>query len=151
MTLPLLQLADEAAYRAHFEAHYCSAVITTHDGFRVYFSRGDFDHAFFESSGRRGEKDVFSIARAERMDWIVAALQDPAAICCQGWISKARAYDASRRVTIVVADFVVVIALSKRKDGGLKAKFLTCYKADNSIGKILTAPKWTLQDALNVL
>ena len=82
---PLLNLADEAAYRGHFERSCCGGNIATHDGIRVYFRRQDFDHAFFESSGRRVENDVFSLVRAQRMDWIVAALADPAAACFQGW------------------------------------------------------------------
>jgi hypothetical protein len=87
---PLLNLANEAAYRAHYERTCCRAAIVTHDGIRVYFSKDRFGHAFFESTDRRGNKDLFSIARAERMDWIAAALADPAAICYQGWNSKSR-------------------------------------------------------------
>lgn len=148
---PLLILADEAAYRLHFERTYCRGVITTHDGIRVYFRKEDFDHAFFESSGRRGEKDILSSVRTERMDWIAAALADPTARCFQGWVKKTNTYDATRRVAVVMQDFVVVIAISRRKDGTLKATFVTCYRANNSIGKILTSPLWTLEDCENAL
>lgn len=148
---PLLTLADEAAYRQHFERTYCRGVITTHDGIPVYFRKEDFDHAFFESSGRRGENDVFSQVRAERMDWIAAALADPTAVCYQGWVKKTKSYDATRRVAVVMGDFVVVIAISRRKDGMLKATFVTCYRADNSIGKIFASPLWTLRDCENAL
>ncbi len=149
---PLLNLANEAAYRAHFERMCCRAAIVTHDGIRVYFSKDDFGHAFFESSGRRGEKDLFSIARAERMDWIAAALADPAAICYQGWNSKSRSYNPSRRVTVVVQDFVIVIALGLRRDGTIKATFVTCFQADNKSNvKIQSSPLWTLQDFKNVV
>ena len=76
---PLLKLADEATYRAHYERTLCRGGIFTHDGIPVFFRREEFDHAFFESSTRRGENDVFSPVRAERMDWIAAALADPGA------------------------------------------------------------------------
>ncbi|CAA7619544.1 hypothetical protein [Magnetospirillum sp. SS-4] len=148
---PLLTLADEAAYRLHFERTYCRGVITTHDGIRVYFRKEDFDHAFFESSGRRGENDIFSPVRAERMDWIAAALADPTALCFQGWVYKTKRYDATRRVAVVMGDFVVVIAIGRKKDKTLKATFVTCYRADNSIGKILASPLWTLEDCKNAL
>lgn len=148
---PLLILADAVAYRQHFEGTYCRGVITTHDGIRVYFRRDDFNHAFFESSGRRGENDIFSRVRAERMDWIAAALADPTAACFQGWIKKAKRYDATRRVAVVMQDFVVVIAISRRRDGLLKASFVTCYRADNSINKILASPRWTMEDCENAL
>lgn len=150
MTPSLLTLADEAAYRRHFEQSCCNGAVVTHDGIRVYFRKQNFDHAFFESSGRRGEKDVFSKVRAQRMDWIAAALSDPAADCFQGWNSKNKRYDARRRVTVVVRDFVIVISLSTRRDGNLKANFVTCYRAENSIGKIRQSPRWTLKDYLNV-
>jgi hypothetical protein len=146
---PLLNLADEAAYRGHFERSCCGGNIATHDGIRVYFRRQDFDHAFFESSGRRGENDVFSLVRAQRMDWIVAALADPAAACFQGWDRKNKRYDARRRVAVVMQDFVVVISLSMRRDGSLKANFVTCYRAENSIVKIRQSPRWTLRDFHN--
>jgi hypothetical protein len=148
---PFLTLDDKAAYRAHFETYYCRAVIRTHDGIRVYFGLDDFGHAFFESSGRRGEKDVFSIVRAQRMNWIAAALADPSAPRFQGWNSRSKRYDPTRRVTVIMGDFVVVIALGRRRDGRLKANFVTCYQADNSIAKIRASPPWSLEDCLNAL
>ena len=148
---PLLKLADQAAYRTHYERTLCRGGIVTHDGIPVFFRKEEFDHAFFESSGRRGENDVFSPNRAMRTDWIAAALADHHAPRFQGWINKLKRYDASRRVTVVMSDFVVVIALRLNKDGALKATFVTCYCADNSIGKIKASPPWTLQDCLNAL
>ena len=148
---PLLNLADAQAYRQHFEQTYCRGVITTHDGMRVYFSNSDFAHAFFESSGRRGENDVFSPVRAERMDWIAAALADPNTVCYQGWNKRRKCYDPTRRVAVVVDDFVIVIGISRKQDGHLKANFITCYQADNSIGKIRQSPRWTMQECQNAL
>lgn len=143
---PLLALADEEAYRQHFIQTLCRGVIHTHDGVRVYFSQATFEHAFFESSDRRGADDVFSQARAERMDWIAAALADPNALCVQGWDKKRQCYDPKRRVTVVVQDFVIVLQLSAKRDGTLKANFVTCFKAENSAPKIRAAPRWTRED-----
>jgi hypothetical protein len=148
---PLLKLADQNAYRAHYELAFCRGRIVTYDGIPVFFDKEKFDHAFFESSGRRGEKDVFSPDRAMRMDWITAALEDRQALRFQGWNKKRNCCDPTRRVTVVIDDFIVVIALSLTKANTLKAKFVTCYCADNSIGKITASPPWTLQDCLNAL
>lgn len=139
----LLKLDDEEAYRQHYVRTLARAVITTHDGIRVYFGQDTFEHAFFESSDRRGADDIFSFVRAERMDWIAAALADPHALCVQGWDKKRQCHDPKRRVTVVVQDFVIVLALSMKRDGTLKATFVTCFKAENSAVKIRQAPRWT--------
>ncbi|MCA3394130.1 MAG: hypothetical protein INF85_00595 [Roseomonas sp.] len=146
-----LYLTDQAAYRTHYERNLCCGGIATHDGIPVYFRKEAFDHAFFESSGRRGEKDVFSWVRAERMDWIATALADSNAQCFQGWNATARRYEPTRRVAVVMVDFAVIIALSRRREGALKASFVTCFKADNSIPRILASPKWKMEDCLNEL
>jgi len=143
---PLLTLADEAAYRQHYVNTLCRAVITTHDGIRVYFSASNFGHAFFESSDRRGANDVFSTVRAERMDWIAAALANPNAACFEGWDSRSQSHSPKRRVTVVVQNFVIVLALSTKRNGDLKANFVTCYRAENSIGKIRQSPRWTREN-----
>lgn len=148
---PLLQLADEAAYRQHFERTCCQAVVMTHDGIRVYFKKLDFDHAFFESTRRNRVKDKFSAARAERMDWIAATLANPASTRYMGWDKVRGRYDPTRCVTVVIQEFVVVLRLSKIANGGLKAQFVTCFRADNSIGKIRQSPVWNLQDCLKAL
>ena len=83
------------------------------------------------------------------MDWIATALADPATACFQGWDRKNKRYDARRRVAVVMQDFVIVISLSKRRDGSLKANFVTCYRAENSIGKIRQSPRWALRDFYN--
>jgi hypothetical protein len=139
----LLKLDDEEAYRQHYTQMLARGVISTHDGIRVYFGRDTFEHAFFESSDRRGADDVFSLARAERMDWIAAALADPNALCVQGWNKQLECYTPKRRVTVVVQDFVIVLQLSTKRDGTLKANFVTCFKAENSAMKIRQSPRWT--------
>ncbi len=55
---PLLKLADQAAYRAHYERTLRGNIVT-HDGIPVFFRRDRFEHAFFESSDRRGRKTCF--------------------------------------------------------------------------------------------
>lgn len=149
---PLLTLATEADYRRHFEATYCRGVIATHDGIRVYFKKDDFDHAFFESTFRNGVKDTtLSQVRAKRMDWIMATLADPTADRFQGWDKKNGHYSPTRCVSVVFGDFVVVIRLAKKADGTLKANFVTCYEANNSIGKIRHSPLWNKEDCLDAL
>jgi hypothetical protein len=148
---PLLQLPDEAAYRQHFVSAYCRGAIETHDGIRVFFRQHQFDHAFYESTNRDGAKDAFSWVRAERMNWIDATLTDQAAIRYQGWVAKTRTYDPARRVDLLYEDFVVVLALGLNRGGALRANFVTCYQANNSMGKIRTSPLWTREDCLNAL
>lgn len=148
---PLLHLADAAAYRQHFVSRYCRQAIHTHDGIRVYFRQDQFGHAFYESTNRDGAKDVFSQVRAERMEWIGATLGNPAAIRYQGWDARGRRYDPARRVDLLFEDFVVVLGLGLNRDDALRANFVTCYQADNSIGKIRTSPLWTREDCLNAL
>jgi hypothetical protein len=144
---PLLELASEAEYRAHFEATYCRGPIRAFDGIEVRFRQRDFDHCCFESSRRDGNKDTFSLPRARRLDWIKAALQDPQSECYQGWDKKRKCYDGSRRVAVVLEDYVVVIAF-KRKSG--QADFVTAFLADtptvpgrpSTVEMIRRGPKW---------
>jgi len=152
VTPPFLQLADQAAYRRHYERTLCRGGIFTHDGIQVFFRKQEFDHAFFESSGRRGENDVFSIERARRMDWIAPALANPDAKCLQGWLKKEQRHDPRRRVTVFIDGFLVVIALRLGGQGQLRAQFVTCYPADvKTQAKLAQAPLWTLEDCLNEL
>lgn len=144
---PLLDLEDEAAYRAHFEAVYCRGPIEAFDGVQVRFRKRDFDHCCFESSRRDGSKDQFSRPRARRLDWIRAALQDPTSECYQGWDKKRKRYDGRRRVAVVMGNYVVVIALKGRG----RADFVTAYVADtpaapgrlSTVDMIRRGPKWT--------
>lgn len=151
MIPPLVTYATEDEYRQHFVDTYCRGPLLSYDGIPVYFRQDRFSHAFFECSQRDGCKDVFSTSRAERIDWIAFALRDPGAELYAGWYSGGQRYDHSRRLTVVVNDFVVIIRLKKKKDGFLKGEFVTCYVADNSIGKIRQSPRWNLQACLAAL
>ena len=138
---PLLILADEHAYRARFETLYCRGTIETFDNIQVRFRRSDFDHCFFESSQRNKVKDTFSIIRAERLERIQVALQDPNADRFVGWDRESKSYDNNRRVTLVCGNYFVVIALT----GESTARFVTAYVADTprSLQKIKASPRWT--------
>ena len=127
-------------YRAHFERVYCQGPVTTFDGIAVRFRKNRFDHCFYESSQRNQAKDTFSTPRAEHIDWIKAALEDPNAELHVGWDGKKKRYDSSHRVALVVGDYVVVIRLS----GNQKAQFVTAYVADSpsTLAKIKGSPKW---------
>jgi hypothetical protein len=141
MPPPLVQYATEAEYREHYESRYCCAVIRTFDGIRVFFPKQQFDHAFFESANRKArDKSVFSRRRAERIDWISAALQDPAADLFVGWDRDKKKYDCHRRVTVVYGDYVVVLSVSR---GRTSATFITAFIADGAtIQKIRSGPRW---------
>lgn len=144
MALPSLVQYDTAAeYRKHYEMIYCQGKIVTFDGIRVYFKTDAFDHAFYESTSRDKRKNLFSFARAQRINWIRTTLEAHDAHVYQGWDKSKKRYDPGRRVCIVYEDFVVVIELRLKKSGELKGRFGTCYKADNSINKIRTSPEWT--------
>lgn len=138
---PIMKLADEAAYRARFEALYCRGTIAAFDGIQVRFRKTDFDHCFFESSQRNRVKDTFSALRAVRLEWIQVALQDRAADRYIGWDRNSKTYDKHRRVTLVCGSYVVVIALT----GVATANFVTAYVADtpSSLQRIKASPKWT--------
>lgn len=140
---PLLQLKDRNAYRQHYVEILCRGCIRTYDGIRVYFKPSTFDHAFFESSDKRGSKDSFSQVRAERMDWIANTLANPNSPCLQGWVRRKGVHDPTRRVTVGLQDFAIVVGLRDGRDSKLKANFITCYVADQSAHLIRKSPKWT--------
>ena len=149
---PLLHYDSVAEYKYHYERHFQRATIITFDGIRVYFKPQKFGHAFYENSQKmKGPKDRFSPARAQRMDWIRATLENPNASIYQGWNKKDRVYEEDRRVSVVYEDFVVVIELRLSKQGELKANFITCYVADQSIGQIKKSPKWDRAECLRKL
>jgi len=136
----LVRYQTPEEYRMHYERIYCRGPITTFDGIKVRFRKDRFDHCFFESTRRNQVKDQFSVLRAERIDWIKAALQDPNAELYVGWDRKRKRYDNSHRVSVAVESYVVVIRLSAVNE----AQFVTAYDADSAstIGRIRRSPKW---------
>jgi len=148
---PLVHYDTVAEYRAHYERIYCRGTIMTFDGIRVHFSPTNFGHMFYESSARNGCKDIFSLVRARRIDWIKLTLEHPKASLFDGWNKGVDKYDSSRRVAVVYEDFVVIIELKLKSEGAFKAKFVTCYQADNSINKIRQSPKWSQERCFQTL
>lgn len=141
---PLLLLGSIEEYKNHFEVTLCRREIVTFDGIRVYFNKHKFEHCFYESSDRRGAKDVFSHDRAQRMDWIEKTMINQNCIRYQGWDKDKKIYRPDRCVSLVYEDFVVVIGIGITKTKVIKADFITCYKADNSINKITKSPNWDI-------
>lgn len=137
---PLVQYQTADEYRAHYEQVYCRKPIITFDGIAVRFRKNRFDHCFYESTLRNQIKDEFSVQRAERIDWIEAALHDPDAELYVGWDGRKKRYDRNHRVSLVVSNYVVVIRLSSIKS----AQFVTAFGADSpsTLQKIKRNPKW---------
>jgi hypothetical protein len=147
----LLEFIKESEYKNHFEKTYCQKPLMAHGGIPIYFAKSRFEHSFFESSDRRGLKDIFSKTRAERMDWIAITLKSPSATLYQGWNRKKRCYEPNTRVAFEFEEFVVVVRISLKRDGTLKGKFITCYQADNSIEKIKKSPRWNIEKCMENL
>jgi hypothetical protein len=147
----LLHYNGEEEYRIHYENNYCRTPILTFDGIQVFFDKNRFKHAFFESSNRDGRKDLFSVIRASRMNWIKKTLLSTEAFLFQGYDKRTKSYSSNRRVTVVIDNFVVVISLSLNRKGVLKGKFITCYEANNSISKIKKSPIWCKEECLKAL
>lgn len=146
---PLLDLQSIAEYRDHFQSVFVRSVFYDRHRHRVHFSVGRFDHAFYESSRRDGNKDDFSLIRARRIDWIAGTLTAPTASWYEGWNNRTRQQDATRAAVVAYEEFVVVLAYRLRRQKQLVANFVTCFNADNSIGKIRKSPLWSAcQNAL---
>jgi hypothetical protein len=143
-SLPLVLYETVVEYKTHYKRHYCQGNIRTHDGMRVFFPITKFEHAFYESSTKDGKKDSFSRTRAERINWIRHALEDPDAEIYQGWNKYTKCYECSRRTSLVYENFVVVIEINSRSSQDkITATFITAYVADsNTIEKIKNSPRW---------
>lgn len=96
---------------------------------RVMFPRGSFEHLFYESSRRRGgHKDTFSRKRAERIDWMAAALSDEGAEIYQGWDRRRKKPTPKRLVFIVQSNYVVIIRRASKN----RASIVTAFPASQS-------------------
>ncbi|MCD1267821.1 hypothetical protein B5M43_003030 [Microbacterium sp. MEC084] len=149
-----LELPGEADYRAYYLENLTRAPLplrTSVGNAPVYFDRHRFDHAFFESTNRDGVKNQFSLPRARHMDEIGAILASSTADRRAGWDSKRRTHDQTSCVSIAVDDFVVIVRLGLTNTGYLRGQFITCFVADNSIGKIRTAPAWNEARCVQIL
>ena len=130
---------DEQFFRDIWHKEYCQQRILTFDGTKVAFYDNQFDHAFYESSGRNDpsrKKDTLSPMRCARIRWIRLTLEDPTAELYEGYESKTH---RQKRVAVVKDKYVVIIQIYAPQ----KARFITAYVADNSIGKIKNSPRWS--------
>lgn len=136
----LVHLSTIDEYKKYFVDKYCKKELITFDGISVKFYEDQFEHAFYESSNKKKRnKDVFSIDRATRIDWIEYVLKNPKAELHLGWDRDKKIYNKDRRVAIISPeDYVVIIRLN----GNNKAKFITAYYADNSASEIRKMPLW---------
>ena len=137
---PFVKYKTIQEYLNHFEKVYCKGNIRTFDNIPVYFRKSDFNHCFYETV--KLKDDTFSWKRAKRIDWIKETLEDPNADLRCGWIKKKNKINFKRRVAIVNNNYIVIILIGKKKDGSLKANFITAFIADKSINKILKMPNW---------
>lgn len=147
--MTLLHLASEEEYRNYFFANFCVRplkMVVGAETIDIYFERGAFGHAFYESSNRDGNKDQFSLPRATHMGLIPQMLSDSEGDRRAGWDSKRKSYDHSHCVTIAAGDFVLVIRIRRTRTGIYRGKFVTCYVADTSIHKIRTSPAWDFEE-----
>lgn len=134
---PLVNYPTVQEYRVHFEQVYCQGLIQTFDNIEVRFYKRHFDHCFFESVNTKD--DTFSQRRAERIDWIKAALEDPNAEHRVGWDNLKKRPANDRRVAIVVKNYVVIIRLYRPE----RAEFVTAFVANGrTINQIRTNPFW---------
>ena len=97
----------------------------------------------FESKNKKErDKSIFSIKRAERIDWIEYVLKSEEAELYVGWNRDKKEYRKDRRIAIISPEnYVVIITLLKDNN----AKFITAYLADspNTAKLIRKNPKWT--------
>jgi len=144
---PLVHYSTEQEYRQHFMRVYCHGSIKTFDGYQVRIFPNHFNHCMFESADRRArDKSIFSVQRAERIDWIKATLENAEAQQYQGWDRDKRQIDPNTRVTNAFDDYVVIIYFSRTRGGIWVTDFITAYVADTNIGRIRTAPIWDIKN-----
>lgn len=142
---PLVKYDSAVKYRQHFENVYCRRPIKTFDGIQVRFRKRDFNHCFFDTV--KTKDDTFSQDRAQRIDWIKVALEDPSSELHDGWDRKKKKYTSMRRVAIVMINYIVIISIKKNKS----ADFCSAYLADteplkgqnfSTLELIKLGPKW---------
>lgn len=155
MTFPALVFYNTSQeYKAHFKSVYCRNEIYTFDKIRVYFKEDKFNHSFYSSPTRDGKKSSqISPDRAQRIDWIKYVLENTGASLYQGWNKDAKRHAPDRRVSLVLNNYVVVIELSFKLDGTLKANFVTAYVliGSETLNKIKSGPAWDLEKCVSAI
>ena len=134
-------LSSPKEYKKYYVKKYCKNELQTFDGIKVKFYEDQFEHAFYESSNKRKRnKDIFSVDRAKRIDWIEFVLKNPKAELHLGWDRDKKIFNKDRRVAIISPeDYVVIIRINENNT----AKFITAYYANNSAKEIRKMPRWT--------
>ena len=139
--LELLKFATKEQYKEYFIQRYCKREIYTFSGIKVKFYEDQFEHAFYESANhKKRDKSIFSIKRAERINWIEYVLKNEKAELYVGWNRDKKRYNANRRVSIISPEnYVVILNIIDENE----AKFITAYLADITTARnIRKAPKW---------
>jgi len=92
---------------------------------KVIFPKGRFEHLFYESSKKlRDHKDTFARDRAERIDWIAAALQDKDAEIFYGWNRMEKRIDPAFLVFVVQFNYIVVVKKRNWRSGRIATAYL---------------------------
>jgi len=138
---PLLHLADEAAYRAHFAATLQGAAntIVTHDGIDVVLHDHDFDHAFSAPAGRWAKTRVFNAGRASYMDWIRPVLEDRAMAQYRRVMP-----DGKTRKLVLEPSAPFIVVVQPELASPTTAAFITAYPVTSvkALAKIRSNPTW---------
>ncbi|MCK4342437.1 MAG: hypothetical protein KAY37_12020 [Phycisphaerae bacterium] len=138
---PLLHLADEAAYRAHFVATLRGATnaIVTHDGIDVILHDHDFDHAFSAPLKKWSKQRVFNAGRASYMDWIRSVLEDRAMAQYRRVMP-----DGKTRKLLLEPSAPFIVVIQPELANPTKAAFITAYPVTSAkaLAKIRSNPAW---------
>ena len=138
---PLLNLADEAAYRAHFAATLqgASNAIVAHDGIEVVLHDHNFDHAFGAPLKKWSKQRVFNPVRASYMDWIRPVLEDRAMAQYRRVMP-----DGKTRKLVLEPSSPLVVVIQPELADPTKAAFITAYPVTSpkALAKIRSNPVW---------
>lgn len=122
---PLVCDKIEDEYESHYQNIYCREGIRTFWGMRVVFPKDRFHHLFYESSKKLPDhKDRFSKDRAQRINWIAAALRDDDAEIFYGWSSEKKCLDKTLLVFVVQFNYVVVVKMKNWYSGRIVTAYL---------------------------
>lgn len=139
--LRLLKLKEKDAYKRYYIQEYCNKDIYTFSKIKVKFYEDQFEHAFYESKNhKKRDKSIFSLQRAQRMNWIKYVLKNKYSELYVGWDRDKKRYNENRRVSIISPEnYVVIINMINENN----AKFITAYPANITTARnIRNGPKW---------
>ena len=137
---PLLYRPDAAAYRMHFIRHYCMTPVVTFDSISVEFFPEVFEHAFYrDSNPTANDKAVFDLARAQRLNWIRAVLEEPT---CNLYRRTMPGHRTRRIALEPTTPYAVIIQIDTRSL--TRARFITAYIVDSTraLQGMISNPRW---------